>query len=312
MSLPTLSVAVLTFNRWPVLRELLEQLCRALPEEVELTVVDNGSTEPRGEALPQAFPRVRFIRLPENIGAAGRNAGLQAASGQVVVTLDDDVFGLEAAHLSAIAEAFAQRPRLAALCFKVVNYHDGRLCNWCHPYDPERFAEEGFETCEITEGAVAYRRSVLDEVGFYPQHYFLSNEGADLACRIIDAGYEIHYTPGVVLRHRHAPQARPNWRRYYYDTRNHFFLAVRNFRPLHALAYICTKSLVMLVYSLRDGFFRYWLKGVGDALGAMPRLLAERSPISKESERRLKSLRRHRAPFLRVARQRLGLRKVRI
>jgi GT2 family glycosyltransferase len=68
------AVVVVNFNSGPCLGECLKSLFRESPGlEIEVEVVDNGSTDGSPEALRRDFPEVRLIRL-------GRNRGFAAAA----------------------------------------------------------------------------------------------------------------------------------------------------------------------------------------------------------------------------------------
>ena len=107
------SVVVPTYNR----RDQLERCLRALREQdfdrtrYEIIVSDDGSTDGTDEmmrAFPGGLPAVRYV-THQNVGpAANRNIAIGAASGEIVLFIDDDVEagqGLIAAHLKAHAEA---------------------------------------------------------------------------------------------------------------------------------------------------------------------------------------------------------------
>lgn len=65
----------------------------ALDSVDEIVWIDDGSTDDTHAVLSTiADPRVRVLRLPENVGrAAARNAGAHLATGDVLVFLDADV-----------------------------------------------------------------------------------------------------------------------------------------------------------------------------------------------------------------------------
>lgn len=306
------SIVVLTYNRKDVLAELLQQLGEMDRRDVEVVVVDNCSTDGTGEFVKASYPHFRVVRPPFNMGAVGRNAGMAIARGRYVVTIDDDILGLNGAALEAIAAVFNGNARAGGICFKVIDHYTGQVCNWCHPRDPGTFAHTSFETCEITEGAVAFRRAVLDRVGLYPENFFISHEGADLAARIINNGFEILYVPEVSVSHKYARNGRPGWRRYYYDTRNDFWLALRNYRFGYLLLHLMRRLPVTFVYAMRDGFLSYWIKAVGDALRQVPQVLKQRRPISRAAHRKLRLLNREKPGIAYFCKNRLFSRRVRI
>ncbi|WP_049764383.1 glycosyltransferase family 2 protein [Geotalea daltonii] len=311
-TMPLFSIVVLTYNRKEVLAELLQQLDGLTSPVVEVVVVDNCSTDGTEEFVRASFPAFTLVRPPENMGAVGRNRGMAVARGRFVITIDDDILGLDATAIERIGSMFAVDSRLGAVCFRVIDHYSGLVCNWCHPRDPGTYAEFSFETNEITEGAVAFRKEVLDQVGLYPDEFFISHEGADLAARIIDRGYEIRYTPQVTVSHKYAQNARPGWRRYYYDTRNDFWLAIRNYRPLFIMLHLVRRLPATFIYAVRDGFLHYWVKAVGDALLHLPEMMKQRRPISRETHLKLRLLNKEKPGLGFYLKRRLFARRVKI
>jgi GT2 family glycosyltransferase len=306
----TASIVILTFNRNDHLERLLRELMQLETAGLEIIVVDNASTVPAA-AVAQAFPSVRVIRSPKNLGASGRNLGLEAARGEVVITLDDDVRGLTDAAIAHLVAAFEDRT-LGAVNFKVIEDGTGSLTNWVHHREAEQFADTGFDTYEITEGAVALRRSALRRSGLYPDRFFISHEGPDLAYRLLDAGYRVTYEPRVAVIHAYAPAGRASWRNYYFDTRNTLWLAVRNLPLLYGAKLYLRQSAAMLLYSVRDGFLWWWVRGIWDGLRGVPQSLRERRCISLGTLRRLREMDRHRPGVMYLLRKRLLQRGVKI
>ncbi len=262
MNSTDISVVVLTYNRPDILEDNLKGLAVCLPELREVIVVDNSSDDVSGEMIHTLFPHFKYIKNEVNTGVAGRNRGMMEATGEVVVTLDDDVLGLDLAEFKTIADLFAEQPRLGALCFRVLHFETGNICNWCHHREWEKDGLGQFETYEITEGAVAFRRSALMESGLYFEGFFISHEGKDLAFRLMNKNYVVAYDGRIYVTHCHAIAGRTNWRRYYYDTRNSIWLAVRNMPFWYGTRFLAVALISMGVYSLRDRFLKYWFKAI--------------------------------------------------
>ncbi|MGE4086193.1 MAG: glycosyltransferase [Vicinamibacterales bacterium] len=90
-SQPRVSVIIPTYNRAAtVTRAVRSALDQAVPD-VEVLVVDDGSTDDTAARLAGIDHRVRVLRQPGNEGAAAaRNRGLRAARGQAIAFLDSD------------------------------------------------------------------------------------------------------------------------------------------------------------------------------------------------------------------------------
>jgi serine acetyltransferase/GT2 family glycosyltransferase len=89
------SVVIATYNRGAALERLLRQLAeQTLPaSELEVIVVDDGSAQPveprlRGLDVPY---RLRVLTRANGGPAVARHAGIEAATGAVLVIIDDDM-----------------------------------------------------------------------------------------------------------------------------------------------------------------------------------------------------------------------------
>lgn len=275
MPCASFSIVVLTHDRPEEFLRLATELRRLAHEGAEIIVVDNASPQPAAELL--GHDEFTVLRLPVNEGAVGRNHGLRKAARDIVVTLDDDLHGLTARSLEALERHFAEAPETGAVCFRVLSSKPPHpQINWCHHYRIEDFAERRFVTDEISEGAVAFRRAALQATALYPPEFFISHEGVALAYQLMNAGFKVEYDPEVVIYHDTADRGRASDRRYYYDTRNTLWVAVRYLPVGRALARIVSGVGAMFVYALRDRHFLAWLRGVVDGLGGLPRQLAAR------------------------------------
>lgn len=285
----TISICILTFNRCFLLRGLLTELTKLRYVHLEIIVVDNHSQDMTQIMVEGEFPKVVYIRTEKNIGAAGRNVGMMKAKGNIIIALDDDVAGLTDEALRILVMEFEKDKMLGAVNFRVIN-DDGHTCNWIHHCQVEECFNKKFLTYEITEGAVAFSKNSLQRSGYYPENFFLSHEGPDLAFRIFEQGFKVIYLGDIVVRHSFAQESREPWRNYYFDTRNQFWLAARNFPVFYAIRYLVRGLLSMLAYSIRDGFFLVWLRAVVDGLKGMRTALKDRKVLSVETMDTIKAI----------------------
>ena len=77
--------------------------------DLEVTLVDDGSTDGLNEADVRAWPQVRYLRQGNRGPAAARNLGIQHAQGDLLAFLDvDDRW--TPGHLNRLERALEQRP----------------------------------------------------------------------------------------------------------------------------------------------------------------------------------------------------------
>jgi histidinol-phosphate phosphatase family protein len=142
--------------------------------------------------------RSRALRVGELVGvevvagrgagpAAARNLGWRRASAEWVAFLDDDVIPSETWLADLARDLDGLGPEVAASQGRVrVPMPSGR-----RPTDWERNVR-GLETARWATADMAYRRSVLDEVGGFDERFPRAyREDADLGLRVVRAGYQI-------------------------------------------------------------------------------------------------------------------------
>lgn len=117
MTAPLVTVILPTRNRAHVLRRAIDSVLAQTHRELELIVVDDGSTDATAATLAGvADPRLRVLHRERGGGAAAaRNAGLALARGDFVAFLDDDDFWL-VQKLEKQLAAFARAGFAAGWC----------------------------------------------------------------------------------------------------------------------------------------------------------------------------------------------------
>lgn len=232
---PTLSCVLLTMGNRPAeLRRAITSVFEQEGADVEVVVVGNGAD------LPELPEGVTTVRLPENVGIpAGRNEGVRATSGDVVLFLDDDGWYRSKDLARHVRERFAAEPALGALSFRIAD-PDGGPDQRRHV--PRLRVGDSRKSSVVTTflgGASAVRRTAFDEGGGLPGEFFYAHEETDLAWRIMDAGYTIEYDADAVMYHPAvAPTRHENF--YRLNARNRVWLARRNLPWPLALAYLGT------------------------------------------------------------------------
>jgi glycosyltransferase involved in cell wall biosynthesis len=236
-SAPTirLSLIVCTYNRADSLRETLQSL-RSLNVdrlEGEIILVDNNSSDGTREVvdgfLPHAPLPSRYLFEPRQGLSHARNAGIDAATGDVLVFCDDDVL-VDAAWLQEIAHAFAQE-NPAALGGKILPKWQAPPPHWLGPAlhgflalldhgdAPIRMAEP------ILWGAnLAVRRDVFDTIRFHgglgrSGDKLYNGEDSELLQQLIERDERVIYWPRAVVHHNIPAQrlTKSYFRKWHWD-----------------------------------------------------------------------------------------------
>jgi hypothetical protein len=91
--MPTVSVIVPTFNGRSYLQATLQSILQQTYLDLELIVVDDGSTDGSGDWVRETFraePRLRVVSRPNGGISRARNTGLENARGRFVAITDHD------------------------------------------------------------------------------------------------------------------------------------------------------------------------------------------------------------------------------
>lgn len=169
--------------------------------DAEIILVDDSSHD--GTAAVAAGFGVEIISLREPSGAAAaRNAGVQKATGDLLVFLDADV-EVHPETFSQMRDIFAADKTVAALFGsydddpadpRPVSYFRNLLHHKTHQ-------QHAGDATTFWTGLGAVRREVFEAVGeFHPANLFCM-EDIDFGHRLVDAGYRILLRPDIQGKH---------------------------------------------------------------------------------------------------------------
>ena len=205
---PSMSIVVCAYNAAATLDECLGHACSLDYPGLEIIVVDDGSTDATA-VIAGRHPRTRVLRLPHGGLSAARNAGAQAATGELVAYLDADAYPTP------------EWPYFLALAFDGRNVGGVGGPNVGPPTDPcgaQAVAQApggpvhvlvADDRAEHVPGCnMAFWRDVLIQVGGFDPIYTAAGDDVDLCWKVLDAGWEIGFHPAALVWHHRRPGAR--------------------------------------------------------------------------------------------------------
>jgi len=196
-------------------------------EGTEVIVVDNASTDDTVDAVRRAYPAVRIIENPENVGfARANNIGMAAARGDYVLLLNPDTRAAPGA-IETLVRFLGTHPDVGAVGPKIVN-PDGTpqgsvrrfptfravlyahtVCRLLHLFRRSYAAwmmkdftfDRQADVDQLMGAAMLVRRAVIDQVGPFDADFFMYFEEVDWCYRIKRAGWRIVFLPDAVITH---------------------------------------------------------------------------------------------------------------
>lgn len=248
-----LTIAILSWNG----RKHLEICLPAVVEQRldgwdwEVLVLDNGSSDGTVDWLKSAFPQVRLIESPVNLGfCAGNNRLVEAAEGEFVVFLNNDTRP-QADWLASLSDRMASAPSdVAAVSGKIVDWSGERLDfgRGLMTFDGHAFQQDfgrplgeaevpaaDSELLFACGGNMIIRKQVFQEVGGFDGGYFAYLEDVDLGWRLWSAGHRVVFAPDAVVHHRSmaTSQLLGNHNRGFLFERNAYLTAYKNYDAEH-------------------------------------------------------------------------------
>lgn len=226
---PVISVVVVSYNTRAWILRCLASLRTATRHELDVIVVDNGSTDGSADTIATAFPDLRLIRNRANTGfARAVNDGSAVARGDYLLLVNPDGY-LEPGSIDALV-AFARANPRYVICGGRTLTPDGdldpRSC-WSAPtlwsltasalllstlrprsrwFDPEAmggYKRDHPRPVDVVTGCLLL--VTLDDwraLGGFDERYFVYGEDADLCLRATAAtGRVCAVTPDAVMVH---------------------------------------------------------------------------------------------------------------
>ena len=193
---PRVSVVVPCFNAAPYLAEALSSVAAQQVADVEVLVVDDGSTDGSGD-VARAHPVGAVVHRQDNAGiSAARNLGVARARGALVTFLDaDDVW--TPGSLRARLAALDADPAAGAAAGLVEQFVSPDL----PPDVRAHLAVPAAPSRGRVAGALLLRRETVDRIGPFDAGYRLG-ETIDWVARADAAGVRFADVPAIVLRRR--------------------------------------------------------------------------------------------------------------
>ena len=209
---PKVSVVVCAYNAAETLDECLTSLERLTYPDFEVIVVNDGSRDGTG-AIARQHPSCRVIDLEHAGLSAARNAGLAAATGDIVAYTDADV-RVDPDWLTYLVQPFANADVVAAggLSLPPLDSPWVAHCVARAPGGPTHVLLDD-RTAEHVPGCnLAVRRDALRAIGGFNPIYLRAGDDVDVCWRLQAAGGRIEFVPAALVWHHHRASVRAYWR----------------------------------------------------------------------------------------------------
>ncbi len=208
---PRISVIVCTYNGSRTIRDCLDALRRVEYSNFEVIVVDDGSTDAAPE-IACKYP-VRLISTENRGLSSARNAGLEAATGEIVAYLDDDAYP-DPHWLTYLAASFIHTTHAAVGGPNIPPAGDGPIadCVTNAPGGPVHVLLSDQEAEHIPGCNMAFRKAALQAVGGFDPQFRIAGDDVDICWRLQKQGWTVGFNAAAVVWHHRRNSVRAYWK----------------------------------------------------------------------------------------------------
>ncbi len=269
---PLVSIVIFSWNRKNDILRSLSEINRSSYKNLEIILVDNGSTDGTINEVQKKYQKVKIIALKKNIDIAAYNYGFAKAAGKYILILDDDSFPAHDAIQKAVTE-MEKDENVVGIAFNINNPKINGCETICWP---------SFVYTFVGCGAMV-RSNIFKKAGFYDPDFFLYCNELDVTIRMLNQNnnFCFRFFPKIVSNHMISAVNRSGKRRAFYELRNNLWIIWRYFPPLTVIRLTARRIIEEFVFMFTwhksfSGFF----SGLLSAISGAPHVFKKRIPIN--------------------------------
>lgn len=261
------SVIIPNYNGAEFIKECIDSLKLQEYKDFEIIVVDNGSKDDSADLVEREYPGIRLKRLDQNYGfSRAVNEGLRMSEAPFVILLNSDT-RVEAGFVGALVSAIKSDEGVFSVASKMIQMKrpdklDGAgdlysAFGWAYARGKGRSSEGYTKTAKVFSacgGAAIYRRSILDEIGWFDEFHFAYLEDTDIGYRARIMGYKNIYCPEAKVYHvgSGATGSRYNDFKIRISARNNMYVIMKN---MPVLQIVVNLPFLLLGFTIKALFF---------------------------------------------------------
>ena len=250
------------------MNDCLSSVTKVTYPNLEVYLIDNGSTDDSCAFVRSKYPSVRLILFTKNLGfAEAYNRAVGSVKAKYVFLLNNDTI-MDSDVVSELVEEAESDPKVGSVGCKIVQSSASRR------YGPVFFTGNGlfigplffgstigkdsvYSTYETrtecianSAAAVLYRKSLVDSIGLFDADFWSDWEDHDLGFRIRITGYRNLYSPRRKVMHVGAASygSVDSRRRVARMTRNMLFTYVKNYEARNLILRFFPMIFAILPY----------------------------------------------------------------
>lgn len=208
------TVVIPNYNGIKYIRGCMDSLRSQEGGPFDILVIDNGSTDGSLEVLKEEYREARVIPLSENTGFDHAvNLGIKESKTPYVILLNNDTI-TKPGFVQALVEAIEESEDIFSVSSMMLSMQDESIIDdagdgycalgWAYARGKGRPAAKYGKKVEIfaaCAGAAIYRKTIIEEIGYFDETHFAYLEDIDIGYRARIYGYRNIYEPRAKVIH---------------------------------------------------------------------------------------------------------------
>jgi len=219
-----ISIIIPTLNAAGLLPSLFAHLSRQSLSSSEIIIIDSSSEDNTVEVARSYGARLISIEKKNFDHGRTRNLAASNATGDILVYLTQDVIPADSLALEYVIHPFKLNGKIAAVYGRQLPNVNAspfsahlRLFNYPDTSYVRRLEDRGvygIKTVFFSNSFSAYRRSALEEIGWFEKD-LIFGEDTHAVARLLMAGYNVAYAADALVYHSHNYTVSQEFKRYF-------------------------------------------------------------------------------------------------
>lgn len=250
----------------------------------KVVVVDNASSDGSLEEARKEYPQIKTIEFEKNYGfCKAVNVGIKAADTELVILLNNDT-SVDNYFVEKLKGAIEKRKDAFSVGAKMLSMKEPEKIDdagdlycalgWAFALGKGKEKSAYSEQKEIFAacgGAAIYRKSMIEEIGYFDENHFAYLEDIDIGYRAKIKGYRNYFEPEALVYHAGSAVSgsRYNEFKVRLSSRNSVYLICKNMPVLQILLnliFLLPGFIVKFLFFLKKGMGKTYIKGLAEGL----------------------------------------------
>lgn len=275
------TVVIPNYNGIAYMKNCLDSLMADMEKtSFAIIVVDNHSTDGSKELVIEKYPQVQLIAFDENTGfCKAVNAGILAATTEFVILLNNDTV-VEKGFVRALEKTMDVHPKAFSAGAKMVDMKNSEVIDdagdfycalgWAFARGKGKKTSKYVKETKVFSacaGAAIYRKSILNEIGYFDENHFAYLEDLDIGYRAKIYGYSNYFSPDAVVKHAGSASSGSKHNAFKVDlsSKNSIYVIYKNMPLLQQiinLPFLILGYLIKWLFFVRKGLGKNYAAGV--------------------------------------------------